>query len=661
MLNKLLGGHYLVVENLEEGGLSQTYIAEDQHRPGCPKCAVKFLKPASDDAQFLPNVRRLFKQEAEILEKLGQHDQIPRLLAYFEENQQFYLVQELIDGHNLSKELARGQSWPESKVLKMLEDVLLILEFVHSYGVIHRDIKPSNLIRRQQDDRLVLIDFGAVKQVSAPGIGNNFLFSQKTIAIGTKGYMPTEQMRGKPRLNSDIYALGMIGIQALTGVYPIDLEEDAEGEIIWQDMAEVSDGLAAIISQMTRYHFKDRYQSVTEVLQELQSLAGENSFMAPELETEILELAPEPELEKQEVASTVDESLTSKQETHPEIKDISTTKSVFATDSAKISERVNHSRKWLSTLMRPHKSQLLIGTGITSVLVGVLAGYSHINESHLQAEQALGQIEELKTNAQYQECLQQAQIFPQDYNYFHSEVANLQSQCQQAQAEAQLTQAKKLAQQSKLRDAIAQAQSITSDQVVYDTAQQLIAQWSQEILKIANNKYQEGNLAMAIAIAQAVPGDSSLAPKAAETIKHWQEQWQQNQNYLATAQQQLNAGSWQEAIQTAKKLEQTDYWQGQSQPIIQQAQAKINAAQAAAAQKKRAPQPVSQATPPRSPRVTNSRPNIRTTPTTPRPQLSDLRNGENSQTKLKDNPTPKPRYTSRMTCKYGRHPIKCRQ
>ena len=99
MLNQLLGGHYRVVQNLQEGGLAKTYIAEDHHRPGHPKCAVKLLKPVSNQSEFLLTARRLFKQEAEILEKLGQHDQIPRLLAYFEENQEFYLVQEFIEGH----------------------------------------------------------------------------------------------------------------------------------------------------------------------------------------------------------------------------------------------------------------------------------------------------------------------------------------------------------------------------------------------------------------------------------------------------------------------------------------------------------------------------------------------------------------------------------
>ena len=279
MLNQLLGGRYRVVQVLAEGGLAKTYIAEDHHRPGHPQCVVKFLKPASNAPNFLPIAQRLFHQEAEILEKLGQHDQIPRSLAYFEENQEFYLVQELIEGQTLNKELILGKPWSESQVVQMLQDVLPILEFVHSYGVIHRDLKPNNLMRRAKDGRLVLIDFGAVKQVSILKMQNHEPLTQNTISIGTQGYVPIEQLIGQPRLNSDIYALGMIGIQALTGVDPFYLPEDGDGEPIWLEEAEVSEGLAAILSKMVRYHFPDRYQSATEVRQALQALIQNDAII----------------------------------------------------------------------------------------------------------------------------------------------------------------------------------------------------------------------------------------------------------------------------------------------------------------------------------------------------------------------------------------------
>ncbi len=148
MIGKLLGGRYQVVRILGIGGFGQTYAAEDIHRPGSPKCVVKHLKPASSNSNFLESARRLFQSEAETLEKLGNHDQIPRLLAYFEEDQEFFLVQDFIEGHSLSAELQPGQIWTESQVCGFLQEVLGILEFVHGNGVIHRDIKPNNLIKR---------------------------------------------------------------------------------------------------------------------------------------------------------------------------------------------------------------------------------------------------------------------------------------------------------------------------------------------------------------------------------------------------------------------------------------------------------------------------------------------------------------------------------
>jgi serine/threonine protein kinase len=155
ILGKLLRGRYRVIRVLAAGGFGKTYIAEDIDRPGHPMCVVKHLKPASSNPNFLPTARRLFNTEAEILEKLGNHDRIPRLLAYFEEDEEFYLVEDFIKGQPLITELPPGLCWSESQVIQMLQEILKILEFIHSYGVIHRDINPNNLIRRQEDGQLV--------------------------------------------------------------------------------------------------------------------------------------------------------------------------------------------------------------------------------------------------------------------------------------------------------------------------------------------------------------------------------------------------------------------------------------------------------------------------------------------------------------------------
>jgi serine/threonine protein kinase len=280
MIGQLLAGHYRILEVLGAGGFGQTYITEDLHLPGNPKCVLKHLKPASADGSFLTIARKLFEKEAIVLQQLGNHDRIPRLLAYFEENREFYLVQEYIQGHTLSKELTNGSKWIDRQVIELLDEVLDILVFIHGQGVIHRDIKPDNIMRRDRDRRLVLIDFGAIKQVRNQQAtqGQHTM----TVAIGTPGYMPIEQSSGNPRASSDLYSLGVLGIQALTGVNPYDLaEDDRTGELKWEHFTIASPQLIAILQRMTRYHFKDRYLTAAEALQAVKGLISGNATPDP--------------------------------------------------------------------------------------------------------------------------------------------------------------------------------------------------------------------------------------------------------------------------------------------------------------------------------------------------------------------------------------------
>jgi serine/threonine-protein kinase len=282
MLGKLLEKRYQVMQVLSAGGFCQTYLAQDTHTANRPICVVKHLKPANSSPNALQTLRWLFTGEAQALEKLGCHNQIPRLLDHFEENQEFYLVQEFVQGHTLGAELQPGKPWSENQVFYLLQEVLQILEFIHSHGLIHRDIKPNNLLRRRHDRRLVLIDFGSVKQawtqvVTLQGqkIDTFSIGLPATITIGTPGYMPTEQERGKPRPNSDIYALGMLAIQGLTGIHPTQLDSDPDTcEILWRDYCKISPELAQIIDNMVRYSFTERYQSAAQVLAALEPLAN---------------------------------------------------------------------------------------------------------------------------------------------------------------------------------------------------------------------------------------------------------------------------------------------------------------------------------------------------------------------------------------------------
>ena len=276
---KVLASRYLLIKKLAAGSFGKTYLAEDIMLPGNPKCVVKKLNPIFNDSQLLDIAKRLFETEAKILQKLGDRQKIPQLLAYFTEKQEFYLVQQYIEGPSLSEKLIPGKPWSEIRVIKLLQNCLNILDYIHSQGVIHRDVKPGNLICRQQDNRLFLVDFGAVKEV----ILNQSRLLSSTVAIGTRGYMPEEQARGKPRFNSDIYALGVIAIEALIGCSPLDLQEDEERELIWQQQAKVSPRLGEILSKMTRYNFKERYQSASEVIEAIDHFTNNSSLVQPNI------------------------------------------------------------------------------------------------------------------------------------------------------------------------------------------------------------------------------------------------------------------------------------------------------------------------------------------------------------------------------------------
>ncbi|MCY7276207.1 MAG: bifunctional serine/threonine-protein kinase/ABC transporter substrate-binding protein, partial [Phormidesmis sp. CAN_BIN44] len=279
MLGRLLSSRYRIVRVLGSGGFGHTYITQDTQRPGHPLCVLKHLSFASHNPAILQQARRMFLSEAETLEKLGEHNQIPRLLAYFEEDEEFYLVQEFVEGHPLSDELLPGKKLSEDQVILLLEDVLSVLEFVHAQNVIHRDIKPENLIRRDRDQKLVLIDFGAVKNIEHT-IAEATGITEMSLPVYTSGYGASEQCLGKPRFSSDVYALGVIGIQALTGARAVQLPQDSNTcELVWRDLIEVRHDLATVLEKMTKFQFNQRYQTATEALQQLQAL--ENQTKVP--------------------------------------------------------------------------------------------------------------------------------------------------------------------------------------------------------------------------------------------------------------------------------------------------------------------------------------------------------------------------------------------
>ncbi|MGA9379210.1 MAG: serine/threonine-protein kinase [Phormidium sp.] len=277
MLGDLLDNRYQVVQVLSAGAFGRTYIAEDTLLPCSPKRIIRHLKPSANYAHLLVFIQQLFGNESKSLETLGQHDQIPELLAFFADDQGFYLVQELFAGQLLSNLVTSNQNrskyWTETQVIQLLREVLHILDFIHTQGIIHCDIKPNNLIKRAENGKICLLDFGAVQPIYRPETNPNQ--KQINFNIQPAGYIPAEQLAYQPRPNSDIYALGMIAIQALTGIHPTQLKIDPDSqEISWQHLAYVSDELASILNKMVCYSYQERYQTAAEVLQTLDKLVN---------------------------------------------------------------------------------------------------------------------------------------------------------------------------------------------------------------------------------------------------------------------------------------------------------------------------------------------------------------------------------------------------
>lgn len=268
----LLRDRYRASKALAQGGFGATFLAQDEGLPGEPICVIKQLRPSASSPEFLEMSRELFAREANTLGKIGNHPQVPRLLDYFEDAQQFYLVQEYISGWTLQQEVKRSGPYSEAGVKQFLSEILSMLQYIHERQVIHRDIKPANLIRRSEDRKLVLIDFGAVKnQVNQTKASSSEHTALTAFAVGTPGFAPPEQLAMRPVYASDIYAVGVTCIYLLTGKSPRDLDYNPlTGEILWRQKVQISDHLGEVLKKMLDGSVRHRYQSANEVLRALE-------------------------------------------------------------------------------------------------------------------------------------------------------------------------------------------------------------------------------------------------------------------------------------------------------------------------------------------------------------------------------------------------------
>lgn len=272
---RIIANRYKIIRELGSGGFGVTYLVEDLQKSSQSLYVAKQLKLKNYSVTRWQKAKERFIRESSILSLLGEHKQIPTLVDYLEDNQELYLIQELIDGEDLEKEISNN-IWTEEEVIKFLQEVLLILKFVHHKKVIHRDLKPSNLIRRKSDQKIFLIDFGAVKEISTILLEEHG-DGKYTVVIGTPGYIAPEQQKGQPIFSSDIYSLGKIVLYAITGKQPYQIEDTLEElnktfKLKTRNNQIISSGLIKIINRMIAHNISERYYSVDEVIKDLKPL-----------------------------------------------------------------------------------------------------------------------------------------------------------------------------------------------------------------------------------------------------------------------------------------------------------------------------------------------------------------------------------------------------
>ena len=265
----LLKERYRAIKPIGTGGMGRTFLGIDEYILSKPHCAIKQLYLQYPNHGNLEKAVELFKQEGIRLDNLGKHPQIPQFLAYFEQDEQLYLLQEFIEGQTLTQEIIKKGLYLEQQIWQLLEDLLPVLQFIHKNRVIHRDIKPDNIIRRKNDGKMILIDFGVARLFT-----HTAMIGAATI-IGTPEYMAPEQTRGKVLPASDLYSLGVTCIYLLTGISTLEMFDVINEQWKWRDYlpsdTNISSALGKILDRLLQPSLRLRYQSGTKVLADIKT------------------------------------------------------------------------------------------------------------------------------------------------------------------------------------------------------------------------------------------------------------------------------------------------------------------------------------------------------------------------------------------------------
>jgi serine/threonine protein kinase, bacterial len=546
-----VGDRYRLIQLLNTSNDEQIYIAEDTRYSSAPPCILKHFQPVG----LLPHERLTledqFQLQTQIRRELSHHDQIPRLLDAFVNHQGFYWVEERIEGHALTLELEAATLWPEDQVLKLLQQVLPVLVFIHQHGGIHGNLKSKNLIRRYRDHQLVLTNFAMFKPIA--GHFNNVLDDETS---SSSSVLPAWQVRVQLLNQLDLQNLGRIAVAGLSGN-----RHDQPG-MATEALAESEVNLEEQLGGTELEHF----------LLRLLKARSTGFSSAEDAWRELLRVvefqAPSPSSSTS--TSTLEEQLASKFGALLPTEQLESIAALVA--------RFQPARERTSETLPSGGRQSRINLGLLLSLVAAFGLLAALVSSILKAPRPEWQtvLQTGKTQQQagdYQACLHQASMIPQG--------SPLYAQGQTLAITCQLQPARELAATGNLESAIGTLVTILPSDRAYLPAQQLVGQWSDTLLVQAIQQYRAGDLSAAIATAQKIPAASPVSQQAQSAIASWQQEWQMNTNNLELAQQALAQRKWPEAIAIANQLtvlghpaiEEAGYWQQKIAPLLQTARA----------------------------------------------------------------------------------------
>ncbi|MDY6784239.1 MAG: tetratricopeptide repeat protein [Cyanobacteriota bacterium] len=270
----MLSERYRPIETLSADRFGETYLSEDLNHPDRSRCILKRVKLPGKNPQSLKLILVLLRKKAEALKALNSSPHLPQFLNYFANKSSFYWVEEFIEGHPLSDEFVSGQPLSEAAVIQLLKDILEILTVIHDAGFIHGYLKPSSFIRRNSDNRLILIGLNPFKEICDRARRSQGRPVESQLN-GSALYVSPEQDQGTAQFNSDLYALGMLAVVALTGSSATELstqlsQQPAPADTrAWRNGIPLQPGFGKILDRMIHPDSQQRYQLAMEVLADL--------------------------------------------------------------------------------------------------------------------------------------------------------------------------------------------------------------------------------------------------------------------------------------------------------------------------------------------------------------------------------------------------------